>query len=207
MPLLRWLSDHAFDRDGQVAERCPEVGGLFIQMEDEIASITANVGAVWGGQKVMTVTSGPGFSLMMEKGVGGDVQAIPGVHHPIFRNQTVNKDPRELFLSQLFKERGESNVFHDFYSALMQALYDHGVTPNVFCVNIDAVIAALLLKTLWARYRSGAFSEEALESAAFTAFLFGRTVGCAGEIDLPHQPRAQHGHPHASIAMLLCRVR
>jgi len=48
------------------AERCPEVGGLFIQMEDEIASITANVGAVWGGKKVMTVTSGPGFSLMME---------------------------------------------------------------------------------------------------------------------------------------------
>jgi hypothetical protein len=117
------------------------------------------------------------------KGVGGDVQAIPGVHHPIFRNQTVNKDPREVFLSQLFKERGESNVFHDFYSALVQALYDHGVSPNVFCVNIDAVIAALLLKTLWARYRSGAFSEEALESAAFTAFLFGRTVGCAGEID------------------------
>jgi hypothetical protein len=33
------------------------------------------------------------------------------------------------------------------------------------------------------RYRSGAFSEEALESAAFTAFLFGRAVGCAGEID------------------------
>lgn len=48
------------------AERCPEVGGLFIQMEDEIASIMANVGAAWGGQKVMTVTSGPGFSLMME---------------------------------------------------------------------------------------------------------------------------------------------
>jgi len=50
-------------------------------------------------------------------------------------------------------------------------------------VNIDGVIAALLLKTLWCRYRSGGFSEEALESAAFTAFLFGRMVGCAGEID------------------------
>ena len=118
-----------------------------------------------------------------KKGVGGDVQAIPGVHHPIFRNQVINKDPREVFLSQLFKERGESNVFHDFYSALVQALFEHGVTPNVFCVNIDAVIACLLLKTLWQRYRSGAFSEEALESAAFTAFLFGRMVGCAGEID------------------------
>jgi hypothetical protein len=71
----------------------------------------------------------------------------------------------------------------DFYSALLQALYEHGVTPNVFCVNMDAVIAALILKTLWRRYRSGGFSEEALESAAFTATLFGRMVGCAGEID------------------------
>jgi 2-oxoglutarate ferredoxin oxidoreductase subunit alpha len=48
------------------AERCPSVGGLFIQMEDEIASIAALIGAAWGGQKTMTVTSGPGFSLMME---------------------------------------------------------------------------------------------------------------------------------------------
>jgi 2-oxoglutarate ferredoxin oxidoreductase subunit alpha len=48
------------------ADRIPTVGGVFIQMEDEIASIAALIGAVWGGKKVMTVTSGPGFSLMME---------------------------------------------------------------------------------------------------------------------------------------------
>jgi 2-oxoglutarate ferredoxin oxidoreductase subunit alpha len=48
------------------AERIPFVGGVFIQMEDEIASITALIGASWAGQKPMTVTSGPGFSLMME---------------------------------------------------------------------------------------------------------------------------------------------
>lgn len=48
------------------AERAPEVGALFIQMEDEIASVAALIGAAWGGQKCMTVTSGPGFSLMME---------------------------------------------------------------------------------------------------------------------------------------------
>jgi 2-oxoglutarate ferredoxin oxidoreductase subunit alpha len=48
------------------AERAPEVGAMFIQMEDEIASIAALIGGAWGGQKVMTVTSGPGFSLMME---------------------------------------------------------------------------------------------------------------------------------------------
>ena len=39
---------------------------MFIQMEDEIASSIAIQGAVWAGAKAMTVTSGPGFSLMME---------------------------------------------------------------------------------------------------------------------------------------------
>ena len=53
----------------------------------------------------------------------------------------------------------------------------------VFCVNIDAIIAAMLLKLLWSRYRKGEFSESSLEMAAFTAFLFGRMAGCAGEID------------------------
>lgn len=48
------------------ASRIPKVGGVFIQMEDELASIAALIGASWGGKKAMTVTSGPGFSLMME---------------------------------------------------------------------------------------------------------------------------------------------
>ncbi len=48
------------------SERIPYVGGVFIQMEDELASIASLIGAVWGGKKAMTVTSGPGFSLMME---------------------------------------------------------------------------------------------------------------------------------------------
>lgn len=50
----------------RIASRFPSVGGLFIQMEDEIASSIAIQGAVWAGAKAMTVTSGPGFSLMME---------------------------------------------------------------------------------------------------------------------------------------------
>jgi len=49
------------------ARRAPLVdGALFIQMEDELAASIAIQGAVWGGKKAMTVTSGPGFSLMME---------------------------------------------------------------------------------------------------------------------------------------------
>lgn len=48
------------------ARRMPQIGGVFIQMEDEIGSIAAVLGASWAGVKSMTATSGPGFSLMME---------------------------------------------------------------------------------------------------------------------------------------------
>ncbi len=50
----------------RMSERLPQVGGVFIQMEDEIASMNAVLGASWAGVKSMTATTGPGFSLMME---------------------------------------------------------------------------------------------------------------------------------------------
>jgi 2-oxoglutarate ferredoxin oxidoreductase subunit alpha len=50
----------------RVSERFPMIGGIFIQMEDELAAMCAILGASWAGVKSMTVTSGPGFSLMME---------------------------------------------------------------------------------------------------------------------------------------------
>jgi len=50
----------------RLALRLPQVGGHYIQMEDELASMAAIVGASWAGAKAMTATSGPGFSLMME---------------------------------------------------------------------------------------------------------------------------------------------
>jgi succinyl-CoA synthetase alpha subunit len=113
----------------------------------------------------------------------GDAQAIPCVNHPVFKGRAVNVDPREEFVRNLLKERGEYNVFHEFYLALVQALYDEGVTRNVFCVNVDALIATLLLKMVWQPLRAGTFSEQALETAAFTIFLYGRMIGSAAEID------------------------
>jgi 2-oxoglutarate ferredoxin oxidoreductase subunit alpha len=53
----------------QIAVRFPEVGAVFMQMEDEIGSVCSCIGASWSGVKAMTVTSGPGFSLMQE-GIG-----------------------------------------------------------------------------------------------------------------------------------------
>jgi len=50
----------------RMSQRLKEVDGVFMQMEDEIASICSVVGASWSGSKAMTATSGPGFSLMQE---------------------------------------------------------------------------------------------------------------------------------------------
>jgi 2-oxoglutarate ferredoxin oxidoreductase subunit alpha len=49
-----------------LALRLPQLSGIVVQMEDEMASLGAVIGASWGGAKAMTATSGPGFSLMQE---------------------------------------------------------------------------------------------------------------------------------------------
>ena len=77
------------------------------------------------------------------------------MHHPVFQGKPVNTDPREAFVARLLAEEADYNVFHDLYRRLVRALYEAGVTRNVYCVNIDAVIACLLLKVLWEPYRSG----------------------------------------------------
>ena len=61
------------------AARIPAVGGVFIQMEDELASSIAVQGAAWGGKKTLSVTSGPGFSLMMEHIGLAAITETPGV--------------------------------------------------------------------------------------------------------------------------------
>lgn len=66
----RFFAGYPITPQSEIAERMskrmPEVGGRFIQMEDELSSIAAVLGGSWGGSKSMTATSGPGFSLMME---------------------------------------------------------------------------------------------------------------------------------------------
>jgi len=66
----RFYAGYPITPSNEIAERMsvrlPQVGGVYIQMEDELASMAALVGASWGGAKPMTATSGPGFSLMQE---------------------------------------------------------------------------------------------------------------------------------------------
>ncbi|NRF72383.1 CoA-binding protein [Aquincola sp. S2] len=112
-----------------------------------------------------------------------EIAKLPGVNHPVFKDKPVNHDPREVFIAELLERRGEYNVFHAYYRALVQALFDAGVSRNVYCVNVDAVIAALLLKMLWQPLQRGDFAAADLETAAFTIFLYPRMLGCAAEVD------------------------
>jgi 2-oxoglutarate ferredoxin oxidoreductase subunit alpha len=61
------------------ASRMPQVGGAFIQMEDEISALSAVIGASVGGAKAMTATSGPGMSLMSENLGLAIIEEIPCV--------------------------------------------------------------------------------------------------------------------------------
>jgi 2-oxoglutarate ferredoxin oxidoreductase subunit alpha len=66
----RFYAGYPITPSSEIAEECsvrlPQLGGVFMQMEDEIASIAAVVGASLAGAKALTATSGPGFSLMQE---------------------------------------------------------------------------------------------------------------------------------------------
>lgn len=112
----------------------------------------------------------------------GVVKPIPCINHPVFRGNKINVDPREQFVSGVLAEKGVYNAFWEFYRHLVKELYAEGVTKNVFCVNVDAVLAVITLKLVWKDLRSGRISLRQVQELAFTLFLFGRTVGITAEI-------------------------
>ena len=85
----RFFAGYPITPSSEIAEfmsrELPKLGGKFIQMEDEIASIAAVIGASVGGLKAMTATSGPGFSLMQENIGYAVVAEIPCVIVSVMR--------------------------------------------------------------------------------------------------------------------------
>lgn len=112
----------------------------------------------------------------------GAAKPIPCINHPVFRGQDVNVDPREQFVRGLFERQGITNVFLDFYHHLVHELFAEGVTKNVFCVNVDAVIAVITLKLVWKDLKEGRLSLRQVQEVGFLLFLYGRAIGTAAEI-------------------------
>jgi 2-oxoglutarate ferredoxin oxidoreductase subunit alpha len=85
----RFFAGYPISPSSEIAEymarQLPRVGGVFIQMEDEMASLGAVLGASLGGKKTMTATSGPGFSLMQENLGYASLAEIPCVVVDVMR--------------------------------------------------------------------------------------------------------------------------
>lgn len=99
-----------------LAERLPMVGGTFVQMEDEIGSVAAIIGASVAGARVMTATSGPGFSLMMENIGLAAMMEVPIVIVDVQRASPSTGLPTSVGQSDLFQVRWGS---HGDYSVIV----------------------------------------------------------------------------------------
>lgn len=116
----------------QMAVRLPARGGKFLQMEDEIASICAIVGASLTGHKVMTATSGPGFSLMQE-GLGYAVMAeIPCVIVDVQRGGPSTGLPTKVSQGDVMQARWGT---HGDHSMVALTASNH---QDVFTMTVEA---------------------------------------------------------------------
>ena len=128
---------------------------------------------------------------IMEKESGQiKYRRIPCINHPVFKGNDVNIDPREDFVRKELKKRGIENVFLEFYHLLVRELFNEGATPNVFCVNVDAVIAVIALKLIWKDLQEERIEKRDIQDMVFILFLLGRAIGSAAEIS-DHRDRGQ----------------
>ena len=115
-----------------MSSRLPQRGGRFLQMEDEIASICAIIGASLTGSKVMTATSGPGFSLMQE-GLGYAIMAeIPCVIVDVQRGGPSTGLPTKVSQGDINQARWG---IHGDHAIVALTASNH---QDVFSITVDA---------------------------------------------------------------------
>ena len=125
----------------QLAYRLPQLGGKFIQMEDEIASLCAIIGASLTGSKVMTATSGPGFSLMQES-LGYAIMAeIPCVIVDVQRGGPSTGLPTHGSQGDVNQTRWGS---HGDHAIIVMTASNH---QDVFAVTVEAFNLAETYRT------------------------------------------------------------
>lgn len=93
----------------RLAHRLPQVGGIFVQMEDELGSIAAILGASAAGARTLTATSGPGFSLMMENIGLAAMMEIPCVIVDVMRGSPSTGLPTLVGQADVFQARWGSH--------------------------------------------------------------------------------------------------
>jgi 2-oxoglutarate ferredoxin oxidoreductase subunit alpha len=124
-----------------LSEKLPQIGGKFIQMEDEIASMCAIIGASLTGLKVMTATSGPGFSLMQEA-IGYAVMAeIPSVVVEVQRGGPSTGMPTSVAQGDVLQARWGTHGDHSIITLTASNLQD------MFLMTVEAFNLAETFRT------------------------------------------------------------
>jgi 2-oxoglutarate ferredoxin oxidoreductase subunit alpha len=142
---LRFFAGYPITPSTEIAEllsaRLPAMGGKFIQMEDEIASLSAIIGASLTGHKVMTATSGPGFSLMQEA-LGYAVMAeIPCVIVNVQRGGPSTGNPTHVSQGDVMQARWGT---HGDHSVVTLTASNH---QDVFRMTVEAFNIAETYRT------------------------------------------------------------
>ncbi len=155
----RFFGGYPITPSSEIAERMsrelPKVGGVFIQMEDEIASMAAIIGASMGGTRSMTATSGPGFSLMQENLGYAAIAEVPCVIINVMRGGPSTGMPTRPAQGDILQARWGTHGDHPIIvltPASVQEVYDETIrafelaeklrVPVV--VMYDQIIAHLL---------------------------------------------------------------
>jgi len=142
---LDFFAGYPITPSSEIAEglsvRLPKIGGKFIQMEDEIASLCAIIGASLTGHKVMTATSGPGFSLMQEA-LGYAIMAeIPCVLVNVMRGGPSTGLPTQAGQGDIYQARWGT---HGDHQIVAMTASNH---QDVFEVTVDAFNVAETYRT------------------------------------------------------------
>ena len=142
---LRFYAGYPITPSTEIAEilsvSLPKVGGTFIQMEDEISSMCAVIGASLTGQKVMTATSGPGFSLMQEA-IGYAVMAeVPSVVVDVQRGGPSTGLPTSVAQGDIMQARWGTHGDHAIVALTASNLTD------AFSMTVEAFNLAETFRT------------------------------------------------------------
>lgn len=124
-----------------LSKRLPERGGKFIQMEDEIASMCAIIGASLTGRKVMTATSGPGFSLKQEAIGYACMTEIPCVIANVQRGGPSTGNPTHVSQGDINQARWGT---HGDHNVIALTASNH---QDIFSVTVDAFNLAETYRT------------------------------------------------------------
>jgi 2-oxoglutarate ferredoxin oxidoreductase subunit alpha len=116
-----------------MSRELPRVDGYYVQMEDEVASLSAVIGAVWAGAKSMTATSGPGFSLMQENIGYAIMTETPCVIVDVQRSGPSTGQATKPAQGDVLQARWGTHGDHEIISPSNRSTWPRNIGPQSSC--------------------------------------------------------------------------